>query len=149
MRYEKKKNSKTSYLERRDWHMGYVSIKLFLRTFLIITFPYNEQYISTTPKIIIIIRTLEPHPQPVRNGLDTLRPDGLVEFRIESDVARAHRLAREFDDGLDSPGSTLFERAAVHTLVEVDGVFPGDDVLEGRARLARLVNNNNKCGGEL
>jgi hypothetical protein len=74
----------------------------------------------------------------MRNGLDTLRPDGLIEFRIESHIVCAHRFACEFDHGFDSPRSTFFERTAVNTLVEVDGVFSGDDILEGRAGLASL-----------
>lgn len=33
---------------------------------------------------------------------------------------------------------TLLERSAVHPLVDVDGVLPGDDVGEGRAGLLLL-----------
>jgi len=74
----------------------------------------------------------------VWNGLDTPSPDCLVEFRIQSDVGCAHCFSCKFDDGFDSPGGTLFERSTVDTLMEVDGVFAGDDVLEGRASLASL-----------
>ena len=74
----------------------------------------------------------------MRNGLDTPRPDSLVEFRIQSDVGCAHCFSCEFDDGFDSMGCTLLKRATVNTLMEVDGVFAGDDVFEGRASLASL-----------
>ena len=70
------------------------------------------------------------------NALDTLRPDSLVELRVETDVVGAHRLLCEFDYGLDGMRSPLLEGAAMHTLVQVDGVFAGDDVLERRACLA-------------
>lgn len=52
---------------------------------------------------------------------------------------RAHRLLGEVNYGLDSMGSPLLEGAAVHTLVQVDGVFTGDNVLESRACLAGLM----------
>ena len=74
-------------------------------------------------------------------ALDTLCPESLVELRVDADVGGAHRLLRELDHGLDGMGSPLLERPAVHTLVQVDGVFAGDDVLEGRTGLAGL------CGG--
>ena len=68
--------------------------------------------------------------------LDTLRPDSLVKLGVDSHIRSAHRLLCEVNDRLDSPWGTLFEGSAVHALVEVDGVLPGDDVLEGRALLA-------------
>ena len=74
----------------------------------------------------------------MRNGLDALRPECLVELGVEADVRGAHRLLGELDDGLDGPGSTLLEGAAVDALVQVDGVFAGHDILEGRACLAAL-----------
>ena len=73
------------------------------------------------------------------NALDTLRPDSLVELGVETNVLGAHCLLCELDYGLDGMGGPLLERTAVHALVQVDGVLPGDDVLEGRARLAGLV----------
>ena len=70
--------------------------------------------------------------------LDATCPERLVELGVDADVGGAHGLLGEVDDGLDGPGRTLLEGAAVHALVEVDGVFAGDDVLEGRACLAGL-----------
>ena len=64
------------------------------------------------------------------DALDSLRPYGLVQLGVEADIQSAHRLARELQDGFDRPRSALFERAAVHAFVQVDGVFAGDDVLE-------------------
>ena len=75
----------------------------------------------------------------MRNGFDTLCPDSLVKFRIDSDVVRAHCFACKVDDGFDGPGSTAFEGTAVYELVKMDGVFSGDDVLEGGTCLASLV----------
>lgn len=72
------------------------------------------------------------------HALDTLRPERLVELGVDADVGGAHRLLGKVNHGLDCMGSPLLERAAVHTLVQVDGVFPGNNVLESRARLAGL-----------
>jgi hypothetical protein len=72
----------------------------------------------------------------VRHALDTLGPELLVELGVDADVARAHRLLGKLDDGLDGVRGALLEGAAVDVFVEVDGVFAGDDVLEGGARLA-------------
>ena len=82
--------------------------------------------------------TLKLDPYPVGHALDALRPESLVELGVDADVGRAHRLLRELDHGLDGMGGPLLERAAVDALVEVDGVFAGDDVLEGRMGLAGL-----------
>ena len=86
------------------------------------------------------LRTLKLHAYPVGDGLDALGPESLVELRVKADVGGAHRLLSELDDGLDGPGRTLLEGAAVDTLVKVDGVFAGHDILEGGARLASLDN---------
>ncbi len=75
---------------------------------------------------------------PMGNSLDTLRPHSLVEFGIQSDVGGAHGLLGKVDYGLDGMGSTLLEGTTVNPFVEVDGVFAGDDVLEGGACLAGL-----------
>ena len=91
---------------------------------------------KSDPSSIAPARTLKFNPQPMRDSLDSLRPDGLVEFGVESDVRCAHCLVSEIDHGFDSPRSTLFEGAAVYAFVEVDGVLPGNDILEGRASLA-------------
>ena len=84
------------------------------------------------------LRTLKLHAYPVGDGLDALGPESLVELRVKANVGGAHRLLSELDDRLDGPGGTLLEGAAVDTLVEVDGVFAGHDILEGGARLAAL-----------
>ena len=85
------------------------------------------------------VRTLKLHAYPVGDGLDALGPERLVELGVEADVGGAHRLLREVDDGLDGVGGALLEGAAVDTLVEVDGVLAGHDILERGARLAALL----------
>ena len=77
--------------------------------------------------------TLKLDPYPVGHALDTLGPDRLVELGVEADVLGAHRLLGELNDRLHGMGGTLLEGAAVHALVQVDGVLAGDDVLEGGA----------------
>lgn len=72
------------------------------------------------------------------NALDTLRPDSLVELGVEANVLGAHCLLCELNYGLDGMGSSLLEGTAVHTLVQMDGVFTGHHILEGRASLAGL-----------
>ena len=73
------------------------------------------------------------------NALDTLRPDSLVELGVETNVLGAHCLLCELDYGLDGMGGPLLEGAAVHTLVQMNGVFAGHHILESRASLAGLV----------
>ena len=82
--------------------------------------------------------TLKLDPYPVGHALDTLSPDRLVELGVEADVGGAHGLLGELDDRLHGMGGALLEGTAVHPLVQVDGVFTGDDVLKGRTRLAGL-----------
>ena len=83
------------------------------------------------------------------NRLDALCPESLVELGVEADVLGAHGLLGELDHRLDSMGGTLLEGATVHALVQVDGVFTGDDVLESGARLAGLVfGRRSKVTGE-
>ena len=72
------------------------------------------------------------------HALDATGPEFLVELGVDADVGGAHRLLRELDNGLDGVRGALLEGAVVDALVQVDGVFAGDDVLEGRARLAGL-----------
>ena len=84
-------------------------------------------------------RTLELNSYSVGNRLDTTGPQRLVEFGVEPDIGGAHCLLGELYNGLDGMGGTLLEGAAVDTLVEVDGVFAGHDILEGGARLAALL----------
>lgn len=64
------------------------------------------------------------------NTLDTLNPDSLVEFRIESDIRGAHSLLGECDNRLDGPGCTLLKRTPMYALVQMNGVFASDDILE-------------------
>jgi len=94
-------------------HMRNVRVQLFFCVFLIVAFTFE----------------LEPHP--MGDTLDSLRPHRLVQLGVKTDIRSAHRLAREFQNGLDGPRSAFFERAAVHEFVQVDGVFARDDVLEG------------------
>ena len=74
----------------------------------------------------------------MRNSFDALCPKSLVKFRVESHVICAHCFACKFDDGFDSPGNTSFKRSTMNALMEVDGIFPGYDILEGRARFGSL-----------
>ena len=83
-------------------------------------------------------RTLELNSYSVGNRLDTTGPQRLVEFGVEPDIGGAHCLLGELYNGLDGMGGTLLEGAAVYPLVEVDGVFTGDNILESRASLAGL-----------
>jgi len=75
------------------------------------------------------------------NSLDSLSPDSLVEFGVQSHISGSHRFLGKVDHGFDGPGSSLFEGAAVHALVEMDGVLPGNDILQRRASLAACLFN--------
>lgn len=72
----------------------------------------------------------------MRHALNTSLPHCLVQLRVNPNIGSAHSLLSEGNDGLDAAGRALLERLAVDVLVEVDSVLAGDDVLEGRARLA-------------
>lgn len=84
------------------------------------------------------VLTLKLHAYPVGDVFDTASPELLVELGIKPDVRGAHRLARKLCDGLDGGGGTALEGPAVYTLVQVDGVLPGHDILQRRAGLTRL-----------
>ena len=83
-------------------------------------------------------RTFQLYTNPVRHRLDSLCPQGLVQLWVDPDVCRGHGLLSKCNDRLDGGGCTLLEGTTVDTLVEVDGVLSGDDVLERGASLARL-----------
>ena len=74
----------------------------------------------------------------MRDRLDALLPERLVEFGIETDVLGAHRLLGELDDRLDGPGCPLLEGAAMYTFVHMDCVFARHNIGESGA-LASLV----------
>jgi hypothetical protein len=100
------------YLERCDGDMGDVCIELLLGTLIVVTFSYNH----TRPSSICEIqntkaypRTLELHPQTMGNSLDSLSPDSLVKFGVQSHVSGSHRFLGKVDHGFDGPGSSLFE----------------------------------------
>jgi hypothetical protein len=75
------------------------------------------------------ILTLKLYAYSVRNRLNSLCPNSLVELGVETNVGCAHRLLSEGDNRFHGPRGTLFEGAAMHAFVEVDSVFAGDDVL--------------------
>lgn len=84
--------------------------------------------------------------------LDPLVPDRSVKSRVDEDLRGAHLLARKLDHRLNGnrcslPTSSILlpmlrqwtyvlETVTVHPRVEVDGVFPGDDVREGGTLLS-------------
>ena len=75
----------------------------------------------------------------MRHALDTLGPECLVELGVDADIGGAHRLLRKGYYVLHSGGGPLLEGATVYMLVQVDGVFTGDNVLESRTGLAGLL----------
>ena len=117
--------------------MRNVRVQLFFCVFLIVAFTYIKNPATTQlyqPRIKSRERTLptfELESHPMGDTLDSLRPHCLVQLGVKTDIRGAHRLAREFQNGLDGPRSAFFERAAVDEFVQVDGVFARDDVLEG------------------
>jgi hypothetical protein len=61
------------------------------------------------PEQEVYLRTLELHPQTVGDCLDSLSPDRLVEFGVESHIRGPHRFLGKLDHGFDGPWGTLFE----------------------------------------
>lgn len=82
----------------------------------------------------VISHSLQTHANTSRHIPNTLSPHRLVQARVQADVRRVHSLRGEIADGLDGGGSALLELAAVHVLVEVDGVLAGDEVGDSGAR---------------
>lgn len=129
-----------THLEGVDDDVRCVCVQLLLGTLLVVAPPYKyptKVSADIHPSKTVIL-TLKLYTYPMRHALDAALPQRLVELGVDADVGGAHGLLRELDDALDGLGRPLLERGAVHTLVQVDGVFAGDDVLEGRARLAGL-----------
>lgn len=96
-----------------DIHSLHIAVQLLLRALLIVTFPRDA------------------HTQSIWNALDAGLPDLLVQLGVETDVASAHRYRGELLDLLDRAGCSLLELDAVDSLVQVDGVFAGDNVGDG------------------
>jgi hypothetical protein len=69
----------------------------------------------------------------MRDGLDPLGPQSLVQLWVDANILRSHGLVGKLVDAFDCPRSALLERTAVHAFVEMYGVFPRNDVLQGRA----------------
>jgi len=86
--------------------------------------------------LLVITLALKLDADPVRHSFHTLRPELLVELRVDANVLGAHLFLSESNDGLDSPRSALLEGSAMDIFVQMDSVFTGDDVLEGGAGLA-------------
>ena len=74
----------------------------------------------------------------MRHVLNTLRPQLLVQLRVQTHVFGAHRLLRKVHDGFDRPRGTFLKGPPVHALVQVDSVLARHDIREGGA-LARLI----------
>ena len=73
----------------------------------------------------------------MRNILNTLRPQRLIQLRVNSNIFSTHSLLRKQNNLFDSVRRTMFESTTVYALVHMDGVFARDDVLEGGALFAR------------
>lgn len=80
--------------------------------------------------LIVVPLPLEPDPDPTGRRSDTSGPDGLVKTGGDTNIVNAHRLLGKLDNLLNGLGGLLLEGEVVHSLVEVDGVLPGDDVVE-------------------
>ena len=133
------KLSYVTYLERNNWYESCVGVELLLRVLLVIPLPYDTQPHQRMHSLYKQgPRTLKLDTDPTRWRLDATFPELLVQTGVDADVCRAHRFLGECDDGLDGMGRPLLEGAAVYPLVEVDGVFTGDNILESRASLAGL-----------
>jgi len=78
----------------------------------------------------VVSFTLESDSYSVRNGLDALSPECLVEFGVKSNVLCSHFLLCECDDGFYSPWSTFLEGTTMNALVKMDGVLAGDNILQ-------------------
>lgn len=106
-----------------------VGVKLLLGAFLVVTLARDA------------------HTQAVWNTLDSRFPDLLVQLGVEADVLGAHGLLSESADLLDSPGGPLLESYAMDALVEVDGVFAGDDISDGASLGLASLLGGGLCGG--
>jgi hypothetical protein len=80
--------------------------------------------------------TFQLNTNSVGNALDSTCPKGLVEVWIDPYIGGAHLPLSKGNDGFHCRGSTLFERPAVHILVEVYGVFACHYVLKCRPFLS-------------
>lgn len=62
---------------------------------------------SNSNKLATLTLKLQPHA--MRNILDALSPNSLVQFGVQSDIFHTHGLLSKVDYGLDSPGCPLLE----------------------------------------
>ena len=78
---------------------------------------------------IFIFVTTTAHADTNATGdiLDTLGPNVLVEFGVDTDIRGSQGFQSESLDGLDGRGGALLKRLAVNVFVKVNGVFTSDD----------------------
>ncbi|CAH0373173.1 unnamed protein product, partial [Pelagomonas calceolata] len=78
--------------------------------------------------LVLVALPRQPHAHAVGHVPDALRPDVLVEFRVNSHIRRLHGLLGEFFDLADGPRRLPLEGDAVEALVEVDRVVARHEV---------------------
>ena len=66
-------------------------------------------------------------------------PDGLVEPGVNAHIWSSHLLRAKFPDLCECPRGTLLETHSMDTFVNVDGVFSGHYLIDGRMALLLLA----------
>ena len=106
--------------------------------------------------LVLVPQPRQANPHPKWNTSHTLGPDCLVQSRVNSHIPSSHLgFSKLFDflkyrkslikqlkalvppqpTNLDSSWSSVLEPNTMETLVEVDGVLPGDDLPHGSCLL--------------
>jgi hypothetical protein len=106
---------------------------------------YRKIHSISPPKQLVFQEglqlTLKLHSYPMRNGLDSLCPNLLIQLRVQPNITRAHRLLGKLNDRFDGPRCSLFEGSAVDMFMQMNGIFTSDDVLQSRTRLTTRLKN--------
>ncbi len=102
-------------LERIDHNMCDKCVKLVGRIFVLVSL------------------SVAAHTDTIRHVPDSLRPDGLVQLGVDSNIGRPHLLFSEFLDGFYGSRRAPFESHAMDVLVKMDGVLTSHHFFQRRA----------------
>jgi len=80
---------------------------------------------SLSVSLLLVSLARNSDSNSVRKIADSLRPDELVELRINSDVSCSHHLSNPFFDFLESSGGLFLELCAMSQFMYIDSGING------------------------
>lgn len=97
--------------------------------------------LSLVLSLLLVSLSRDSDSDSVGEISDSLRPDELIEFRINSDIGGTHKFSNQVSDLLQSFGGFSFELSFVGEFVDVDG---GIDSSLGKTCSCLFLDHNHK-----